>query len=219
MPVETAEMLFFAIVVVMAAVWLIGTRFAFSRFRAHADTEEQFGESDAGMLTGEALLEKTGEALEKKIAARLAAASSPLGIPLVKITECTSKQVTFERQRGARGYGLVTFGSGTITLTREGGGTRVRYEVDLSRFLSVMRLVTSLVCFGYGGLFVIAAPIVLWYLVVHHEDPNVRWQTLQTLQMVHGVWPPFLMGSLVSRARTTTTAYFDALLENLKFTA
>ena len=222
MSVEIAEIVFFGIAALMGLVWLIGIRFAFSRLRARTygrEEDERPGEGDAGILEGEEVIEGAAGSLEKRIAERLAAAASPLGSPLVRITECTPRRIAFERVRGpsgsGRGVGFTPFSSGVITMTREGSRTRVRYEVSLPK----LRLVTYLVCFAYGGLFVIGVPVLIWLVVVHHEHQAVRWQVLQTFQMVHGVWPPFLIGCRSGRIRKATADFFDAMFANLRFTA
>ena len=96
---------------------------------------------------------------------------------------------------------------------------RVRYAVSMKRFARIMKVVTYVVCFVWGGLWVIGVPVALWLLVVHHANAKVRWQTIQAVQMVHGVWPPFLVGFLAGRLRRMTMRFFETFLSNLKHIA
>jgi hypothetical protein len=57
------------------------------------------------------------------------------------------------------------------------------------------------------------------YLVRTHlvtsPDPATRMQTLQMLQIVHFLWPPFLFGGLYRAGRGALRANLDTLLHNL----
>jgi hypothetical protein len=57
---------------------------------------------------------------------------------------------------------------------------------------------------------------VFTYLVSAPE-PAVRWQTLQMLQVVHFLWPPFLFGALYRRGMKEVTAQFEAVAYNLPY--
>jgi hypothetical protein len=57
----------------------------------------------------------------------------------------------------------------------------------------------------------------VWHLAVTSDVPEHRTQAFQTVQMVHGVWPPFLIGGVTSRILKGTRAYFEAFLQNLQF--
>ena len=227
MELETARLIFFIVTPVMLAVWLAGTVYALSKLRRTDDRygpDDQSGSGGSDIITGEALIETgTGdgrEAVSKKTAELLASSATAAGQGLVKITERTADRIVFEMVRGAHtGYGKrppQAMSEGLITFEERSGGVRVRYAVDVSRFTRIMRLVTYLVCFAYGGLIVVVLPVCLWLWVVNSEDPGVRGQAVQTVQMVHGVWPPFLMGYLTGRIRKTPALVMDALLANVK---
>lgn len=218
MPAETASLAFVAIAGSMALVWLIGVRFAFSRLRPQSrQADDRLGiDLPEDAIAGEDLIEGTRELLAKRIAERLMAFSPAATSPLVKVTECTPARVAFERIAGMPGGPQLRFDAAVMTLTQEGSRVRVRYAVSLKRFSTRMRIAAFLVCFGYGGLFVFGVPLLIWHLVLPSEDPAIRGLVFQTFQMVHGVWPPFLLGSLSSSAIRATTGYFEGLLADLK---
>ena len=222
MDASTARLVFAAVVTVMGLIWLLGIRFALSRLRRlrQGSEEDRYGgtRSAEAVFTGEITVQAPREALSKKVAEYLTTASaSGFGIT-VRVTERTSERITFERVAGMHRKGVAPIDGGIITLEQAGGGTRVRYGISLRRFASIMGTVTYLVCFLYGGLFVVGTPVLLWFLVVNNEDPQIRMQTIQTVQMVHGVWPPFLVGGLCSRLSRMARTSFETLLGNLQHT-
>jgi len=222
MSLDTANIIFFSAVIVFGFVWLIGVRFALARVRPARRREEEraFSRSasrDPEAIEGEVLLDGEPEDLARRLASHLVAGGAgSAGLP-VKIAECTAERVAFERVSGGGRRGLVVFDGGVVTLHGEGEKVRARYELNVRRSLGVLRLLAYLVCFLYGGLFVLGCPIIIWMFVLPHENPAVRMQVIQTFQMVHGVWPPFLIGSIASRVRKMTVAHFETLLANLRY--
>ncbi|MHC4199493.1 MAG: hypothetical protein ACYSU0_05835 [Planctomycetota bacterium] len=215
MPIETAQVIFFAVAAPVWLVWLIGTWFALSRLRPSTPRELIPGGPDArDVLTGEAELTGDAEAVSKKIAEQLIAATSMGGMSGVKITERTRERVAFEKVKGG-GHAGAAFDSGLVTLEAQGDKVRVRYAVSQKRIARTMRILTYLMCFAYGGIFVIGAPLLIWLFVVNSENANVRRQVWQTFQMLHGVWPPFLVGFLSGFTRKRTAGVVDTLLANL----
>lgn len=216
MPVETAEVIFLAIAVPMWAVWLFGTWFALSRVRAAKVPEVLPDNPEArDVLTGEAEIKGDAETLSKKIAGELIGASSAGGMSGIRITERTAERIAFEKVKGVGGR-MPAFDSGLVTLATEGDRVRVRYAVSQKRFVRIMRLVTYLVCFLYGGAIVTLVPILVWKYAVHGASAAARAQVLQTIQMAHGVWPPFLVGFLSGYLVKRATRFFDTLLANLE---
>jgi len=216
MPIETARTIFFAAASPMWLVWLIGTWYAFSRLRPATPRELIPGGLEArDVLTGEAELTGDAEAISKKIAEQLIAATSMGGMSGVKITDRTRERIAFEKIKGVGGHVATVFDSGLVTLDARGEKVRVRYAVSHRRFARIMRIVTYLVCFLYGGIFVIGAPLLIWHFVVNSENDNIRRQVWQTFQMMHGVWPPFLVGFLSGYLAKRSAGFFDTLLANL----
>ncbi len=216
MPIETAKVIFFAVAAPMWLVWLIGTWFAFSRLRPSTPRELIPGGLEArDVLTGEAELTGDSEAVSKKIAEQLIAATSMGGMSGVKITERTRERVAFEKVKGVGAHAAMAFDSGLVTLDAQGEKVRVRYAVSQKRFARIMRIVTYLVCFLYCGAIVTLVPILIWKYAVHGTSAAARAQTFQTIQMIHGVWPPFLVGFLSGHLAKRTAGFFDTLLANL----
>jgi hypothetical protein len=153
--------------------------------------------------------------ISKKIAEQLIASTSMAGASAIEITERTSEVVAFKRST-VGGRSASVFDEGLFRLKADGDEVRVQYAVSMKRFAKIMKTVTYLVCFLYGGILVVGVPIAVWFLAVHHANAGTRWQTLQVIHMAHGIWPPFLVGFLASKLRRTTAQFFEVLLSNLR---
>lgn len=80
-----------------------------------------------------------------------------------------------------------------LEATRQGSDTRLAATVDDSTLTHRFQL-------GLGAFVLILMPIViggvvaaLWHLVAPSEKLPVRWQAVQIVQIVHVLWPPFLI--------------------------
>lgn len=220
MSLEAAEIVFYSVTAVMAVVWIVGVRFAFSRLRGERPAEAAgwTGEDsnvNENALTGEAVVEGDQEALSKKIAELLTTQLFP-SAGIVKITERTPDRVSVEVSSPGAGKRGLLFRTATLTLHPEGSRVRVRYRVPIGGRKSALRAMAWLLGFLYGGLFVVGAPVLIWFLVLRSDDENTRGQVFQIFQMVHGVWPPYLVGFLCSRMRKAVSTSFDTLLANLQ---
>jgi hypothetical protein len=59
------------------------------------------------------------------------------------------------------------------------------------------------------------AGVLLFLFVVRAAHPAVRWQTIQMIQVVHLLWPPFLFLALYRRLKSGAMAQMDAFVHNL----
>lgn len=210
MTIWMTQVVFLSIAGVMLAIWAAGTRFAFRRLHtdvAPLDISSPEVLSDVDLIRGEAELAGDRETLSRKLAERLASS----GEGVFKLVRRDAEGVAFE-MLGPLGV------SGEVALVQDGPRVRARYSLQMGRFNRLMGLIAKLVCFVYGGLFVVGVPALVWLLVVHNPDERIRWQVLQTFQMVHGVWPPFLVGHLVGRMRNAVVALLRTALSSLAFT-
>ena len=79
-------------------------------------------------------------------------------------------------------------------------GTEVRVTIDFAGLASRrLRLMSALVFVVPLVILVIAG--IIWKWVVPNGHPAVRWQVFQTCQVVHVLWPPFLVASVYRRQR------------------
>jgi hypothetical protein len=80
-----------------------------------------------------------------------------------------------------------------LEASRQGSDARLTATVDDSTLTHRFQL-------GLGAFVLILMPIViggvaavLWHLVAPSEKPPIRWQAVQIVQIVHVLWPPFVI--------------------------
>jgi hypothetical protein len=225
MDLEISRVLVIAIVTIGAVVWLAGlatlfraTRECQMRAREAAQRFEIEGESAAGTIVGEAQVVGRPEELSAKLAGVLARdGMSPLGP--IKIIACDAHEVAFESAiptEGRSGYAQGGFRKGRIRLTPWGSRTRVEYAIETS---------SGRLLLGLGWLFVVLGLIALaagGYLmftyVLASQNPAVRAQSIQMIQAIHFLWPPFLFAYLSRQPARFIRARIEALVNNLPYT-
>ena len=140
--------------------------------------------------TGEVVVDGDPDELSRRLAGRLAAAGG--GLPALRVRTCTPDLIVADRP-SVLPSALEHL---EVRLAREGSAVRLRWTLDdprLRRLQWGLALGAGLL---WGGLFVIGTPVLVAALVLPSEDPAVRWQVIQTVQMIHGVWPPYLVALL-----------------------
>jgi hypothetical protein len=221
---ETASVVLAAITAVGAVVWLAGLQFL---IRSHP--RRQFGEQPdsaeavradecpEGWFCGSADVEGESRALATRAAALLAN-STPLTFGPVKILEKTDRDIRFERVEvgQANQPPAQWFRRGELRFTPlRSGRTRVAWAVEPANVRWLLWLAAG---FQVGGLLVLV--VGCWGLatfVVPSPDPAIRWQTIQMVQVVHFLWPPFLFGGLYRRGSRAVAGQFEALAHNLPY--
>ncbi|MBN1332860.1 MAG: hypothetical protein JW971_03765 [Synergistales bacterium] len=90
-------------------------------------------------------------------------------------------------------------------------GTGLRTVAYMMVLAGLMRKIMGFFIFFFEPLMVIGLPLTLWIFVV--EDPRtcIRWQSIQVLQVIHVLWPPFLICFLNSRLRRNVLEIVDSL--------
>ncbi len=73
---------------------------------------------------------------------------------------------------------------------------------------------------GIGLVAIIAGFTLIKTLVVNHPSPAVRWQTVQMVQVVHLLWPPFLAVAFAKAHKIsgqTIAGLLDGMITNLPY--
>ncbi len=216
MPIEIAKAVCIGAAVVGVVIWLMGYM-SISKLKRPAHLEGFEGidrrsggpDEDRTMLTGSREVKRPPGDVSKAIVAWLA--SNPAGGAL-QITESTESRVAYKAAQG----GNIFFGTGVFDIEPTPGGCEVRYRIDLAAFgrkLWIAGVSISLLLALPGATIL---PAMLYIFVASHEDPSVRWQALQSLQMIHGLWPPFLFGFIFRRIRKHIGQSVEMNLANLE---
>lgn len=198
-----------AVLTVCALVWLLGLRM--SR-RAFTPTQ-----SDTRSETVEVNLEPNQACRE--IARRLTAQSSGLS---VRVLTCTPDKITARvnlypgvysaslLQNPDRGASL------QCRLSRGLNGTHLDWTIN-TRPLNGAMQTAAYVVLVLGAFALIAGAIIFPLWVIPSKEPAIRWQVLQTLQVMHFQWPPALIAFIAQRRRALLEARVADLLANLAF--
>jgi hypothetical protein len=217
---EVAQVVFYAITAIGIVVWLAGLQFLSGARRAvKAAQVDEWVLTDLpsaaarNRLTGSAEVDGQPSALADK-AASLLAQGAPVAFGPVKIVEKTDDTVTFERLGSADLAVARWFRRGELRFAAAGQGrTRIDWVAELA---------DRSVFLWLGGLFQVLGLLALvvggWAIytyVLPSPDPAVRWQSVQIVQAVHFLWPPFLFGTRYRRGVTDVAAQFEALANNL----
>jgi hypothetical protein len=219
---ETAKMVVVAITAVGAVAWLAAltvmlraTRERQARAGESAEHYELEGPPPPGTIVGSAEVEGQPDVLSTKLAERLARDGLGFFGP-VKIVACSPKEVSFEAagtNLGAAGYAGSGFRRGRVRFAGSGTRTRVDYAVETSSRGILLAL--GWVALGLGLMALIAAPWLEFTYVL--PNPNLRAQAIQTVQMVHFIWPPFLFAFLSGQPGRIVRAQMEALVNNLPY--
>jgi hypothetical protein len=213
---EIAQQVVFGITALGAVVWLWSLSFLVKSARLMKPAKQNdFDEQPAQkLLTGSAEVEGNPKTLADKAAAILA--KGMLG-PL-KIVEKADDRIVFERvdpgmanQPAGRWFRRGEFRFTGLRQNR----TQVEWAVEPAAFQWMLGVGAIVQTVGLVGL--IVGYWAMSTFVATSPEPAVRWQSLQMLQVVHVLWPPFLFGGLYRRVVRGVKAEFEALANNLPY--
>ena len=215
MNAAAAEMLLYAITALAVVVWVEGLRFLVATVRKGRKGGEEFGKSDdpapANIIYGSAEVEGRAAELSQKAAAVMAARS-------IKICEKTDESITFETPREfipGSNINLPVL-SGQMRFTPlSAQTTRVDYALAKPRVHAL--LIAGFVFQVLGLVAIIAGFLVIYFLAVPNPNPGMRWQTVQMIQVVHFLWPPFMFAGFYRKSASFIRAQFDTFIRNLPF--
>ncbi|HEV8070514.1 MAG TPA: hypothetical protein VGP76_22560 [Planctomycetaceae bacterium] len=104
------------------------------------------------------------------------------------------------------------FTEAEISFQQTNAGTvEASYRVGFGRLLRKLRRITLGIILGIGLPVMLLVGSAVWLFVIPSPMPGLRWQVLQTLQIAHALWPPFLIMWLYSIGRRQS----KTLIENV----
>lgn len=216
---EVAQVVFFAITAIGIAVWIAGLQFLSGSRRAVKATQ-----ADESVLT-----DLPSTAARNRLAGSAEVDGQPRTGGQGGVTPGTggASRVRSRQDRGEnrRHRHLRAAGHADLAVARGfrrgelrfAGAGQGRTRVDW-----VAELADRSVFLWLGGLFQVLGLLGLvvggWAIytyVLPSPNPAVRWQSVQIVQAVHFLWPPFLFGTRYRRGVTDVAAQFEALANNL----
>ena len=88
-------------------------------------------------------------------------------------------------------------------------GEALHVEAGLRRFSTGSTVGLALFTFVLQPIAIIAAAVLIMELAVPHKNPAVRGQAAQMFQIIHFLWPPFLIAHIHNRNRRAILALAD----------
>ena len=220
---ETALIIFAAIMAVGFLVWLWSLAKALHMGARPAETdwrllvEERATPRD--IESGERTVRGNPEKLSKTLARSLTQLNVGAFGSLFEITERTKNRIALKKTGPLMCNQPAGLYFREVEITFEGLGndtTRVSYVLGFDRLTRRLKMVTLLIILGIGLPLMLIVGAAIWFLVLPTGDPAVRWQVFQTLQIIHGLWPPFLIMGIYSAGRRQARTYFSKLLSTLE---
>lgn len=210
---EIAQLILIGVAVVSIAVWLVGLWFLVVSYRKGMTATEcpsdhfgYFEQWPKNCLLGSVDVDGQPGALLEKAVSLLVKQGSFV------ILEKTKDRLVFEqsgtlvgqpKQGQAR---FMSLGSGRSRIDYLLQAPSYRWLLWLGGFFQACGLVALIV----GGW-------VIYTFCVQSPDPDTRVQTIQMVQVVHFLWPPFLCGALYRQRKRVPREGMETLLRNLPF--
>jgi hypothetical protein len=220
MTFNTAQLILAVIATAAVTTWLAGCHYlANSQAKAakRDRTEREWTDRESRLSVGPTTIIGGGEiagerdALLTKLAAKIARDGIWPGGP-IEIVESRDGLLEFVSP------GEPANPRGQIRLASAGTGrTRYEYEVEfrgLGRFLKMGWIIQGA---GLVMLTVIYGALHIW--VTPAANPAVRAQSFQLVQVVHLLWPPFMLGHRYRSQYSQVRRQMDTLLRNLPHAA
>jgi len=210
---EAAEVILIAVAGVGVVVWLGGFWFLVASYRkgmvaaeCPSDHFGYFEESTRNWSLGTIEVDGQADVLLDKATSLLVKQGSWV------ILEKTRDRIVFERS----GLLIGQPKQGQLRFVSLGGNrTRIDYAIEGTAYRWLLWLGAFFQLCGLVALFV--GGWAIYTFCVQSPDPQIRVQTVQIVQVVHFLWPPFLCGALYRRRKRIPSESVEALLRSLPF--
>ncbi len=220
-----ARMIVIALTAIGAVVWLAGLatlhRVGRERRAAADDMADQYDtDTTAGAerIVGSAEVAGSPDDLAAKLAAGLARGAMEALGP-VKVLAQSRHEVVFESagsSAGGAAHASTLLRRGRVRFAGSGLRTRIDYAVETGSRSIILALGWVFIALGFAAL--VAVPALQFRYVIPNPNAAIRAQAVQTIQMCHLLWPPFLFAFLARQPGRVIRAQMDALVHNLPYT-
>ncbi|MEP3480867.1 MAG: hypothetical protein ABJZ55_16595 [Fuerstiella sp.] len=93
----------------------------------------------------------------------------------------------------------------------------IEYRLSFDRLAKKTRRISLWIILALGLPVMLFGFTAIWFFVVQNENPAIRWQVFQSLQICHVLWPPFLFLGLYKAAIRNAKNTVPNLLRSLAF--
>ncbi len=209
---STAEIVLYSIAGSSFVVWLAGCWFVRSSWRPRTDhavmpSRQRAAEGD---VSGEIEIDGDPDDLQARAAAQLVRGIQGM---TAKILDRTRDSLTFEVCDSRSRYRVAP--RAELRFARRGSRTAVSYWVEA--FDRSWLRTAAWIFLALGLVLLIGGVVSLQAFVIHSENPAVRGMVLQMLQIVHFLWPPFVLAGTARMQRRAVQRGIDAFVHNLPY--
>lgn len=218
---DAASWVFFSILSTGVVVWTWSLTRALRLGLTQQETDRWPPEEGSVFDTeaGEVTIRGEPATLSKELIHSLQQSIPPILGAFFKVTERTSERIVVEKTGALMcnqpaglyfseaEFGFLPLGDGTV---------RVSYRLGYERIVRVLRRVSLSLIWGAGLPTMVIVGAVLWLFVVQSNDPTIRWQVFQTFQIVHVLWPPFLIMWFYRIGRRQSRAFVENLIASVE---
>jgi hypothetical protein len=196
---ELAQALFLIVWGTGLILWALALRWSVAYLRPTGAGEPSLEDdpigdtraSSPGLRRGTVEVPGQSEALREEAAWRLAA---ELGGTFVVRQERDALVCTNSLSPAFSQFGWANVSRAVVRVTPAGPARgRVTYELDARPLQRRLGKIGLLVVLAVGLPTLVAVGALIWCFVLPSQVPAIRWQVLQTFQIVHALWPPFLV--------------------------
>lgn len=221
---EAARIVVWSLIAVAVVAWFLGARSLAQAYRWRQSRSEDSFSSDVygdpqsgwrdpvtpGEVTGQVNVEAPQAGLATRLA-RVLAQPATSGLGNVKIERADETSVEFD-QIDVPGsfrmqHGLVQF------VRLDGNRTQALYRVEFGSGRGLLIAAQAILIAALVAIVGVAIVMEKW--VIPSAEPGIRWQAVQTCQLVHLLWPPFMLSALYRRGRESNLSRLETLLVNL----
>ncbi|MCO6047271.1 hypothetical protein NG895_25505 [Aeoliella sp. ICT_H6.2] len=223
MSIENAWVVFAAIMTVGGLVWLVALALTLrigkpSRDQRDFEPDPSYADEFA-IESGTARMAGDGRTAARRLVRAILQSNQKLYGAMYKIVERGDSRIAIEKvdplvcnQLPGTYFSHAEFDLRVVSYQE----VEVHYRLDLQRIARLMRRI-SLLLLALAVVVMLVIGVLIGLLVIPSEQPAIRWQVVQTVQIVHVLWPPFLPIGIYTFGRRSAKMWVENLIATAEF--
>ncbi|MEM8866182.1 MAG: hypothetical protein AAGF31_11620 [Planctomycetota bacterium] len=215
---EVATLVFAAIMGIGVLAWLCSLTLTLKLGRP-TEAPSQFTIEDErrhDVITGELTVRASAEAVLQQLASTLRQPNVGMPLTLFKVIEKSPRRLVVKKKGPllCNQPPTLYFSEAEFDVEPVGGDEmRVSYVLGFDRLTQRLKRTNLGLILGLGlPVLLLVGGLVSWF-ILPTENPALRWQVLQTMQIAHVLWPPFLVLGLRSMGRRQSQHFIEGLIQ------
>jgi hypothetical protein len=223
MNTQIATVIFIVIMTIAVLIWLWSLQMALAIGRNTGKRDWRLLESEQPRQTNTESGARTVHGSPKTLSAALGKVLVQLNVgrfgSLFEVVERSPERILLKKTEPlvcSQPAGML-FSEAELTFEDLGNdSTRVSYTLGFDRLAQRIKTIALAIILGIGLPVLVIVGGLIWHFVLPSQNPAIQWQVLQTLQVSHALWPPFLFIWLYRSGRRQSKTYFSNLLSTLE---